>query len=159
MGDSKRFFKFYSRPGEDFDLWTARTEAALASQGILEVVTTDVISSATDAMPLSPEMASKASKAGAVIMQRLDAKPLRLWLAEKDNPHKMWQRLKDRYAVCNVATQVQLQMKLNRLRYLDQQMSDYVDQFDVIFNRLKGMAASFLETLQVAIILSSFGEK
>ena len=50
-------------------------------------------------------------------------------------------------------------MKLNRLRYSNQVMTDFVDEFEEIFNRLDGMGSSFPENMQVAMFLSSFGEK
>ena len=157
MKDSKKFFKFHARPGEDFDLWAARTEAALEAQEVFELVGTDVVGAAEGA--LSPRTARKVAKARALIMQGLDAKPLRMCLSEKDNPFQMWKRLRERYAVSNVATQVQLQMKLNRLRYRDQEMSDFVDSFEEIFNRLEGMGSPFPERMQVAMLLSAFGDK
>ena len=157
MEDSKKFFKFHARPGEDFDLWAARTEAALEAQEVFEVVGTDVVGAAEGA--LSPQTERKVAKARALIIQGLDAKPLRMCFSEKDNPFQMWKRLRERYAVSNVATQVQLQMKLNRLRYRDQEMSDFVDSFEEIFNRLEGMGSPFPERMQVAMLLSAFGDK
>ena len=71
----------------------------------------------------------------------------------------MWQRLKDRYAVSNTATRVQLQSKLSRMLYKNQSMQDFVDDFEEIFNRLSAMGSSVSEELQVAMFLSSFGDK
>ena len=84
-------------------------------------------------------MLLKVAKARALIMQGLDVKPLRMCLSEKDNPFEIWKSLCEMYAVSNICTQVQLQMKLNRLRYKDQIMSDFVDQYAEIFNRVGGM--------------------
>ena len=159
MEDSKKYFKFHGRPGEDFDLWAARTEAALAPQDLLDVVATNVVGTADDDNPLAAETVLKVSKARALIMQGLDSKPLRICLSDKDNPYDMWSKLRERYAVSNISTQIQLQMKLNRLRYSDQVMTDFVDQFEEIFNRLEGMKCPYAESMQVAILLSAFGEK
>lgn len=71
----------------------------------------------------------------------------------------MWKKLRERYAVSNISTQVQLQMNLNRLCCSDKIMLDFVDQYEEIFNRLEGMGSAFPETMQVAILLSSLSEK
>ena len=157
MEDSKRFHKFYGRPGEDFELWAARTEAALQAQEVLDVVVQDYVGD--DGQASDDETMLRVAKARAIIMQGLDAKPLRVCLAFKSNPYKMWDCLRKRYAVSNVATQVQLQTKLNRLMYEDQTMSDFIDSFEEIFNRLEGMGSPFPEQMQVALLLSSFGQK
>lgn len=95
-------------------------------QDLLDVVVLNVVGTTEGAIPATTSL--KLAKARALIMQGLDAKPLRMCIPEKDNPFEMWKRLHDRYAVSNVATRVQLQMKLNRLRYTDQIMTDFVDQ-------------------------------
>ena len=38
-------------------------------------------------------------------------------------------------------------------------MSDFIDSFEEIFNRLEGMGALFPEQMQVAMLLAAFGEK
>ena len=157
MEDNKRVYKFYGRPGEDFNLWSARTEAALEAQEVLIVVRNDAFADRTQ--ELDEDTKLKVAKARAIIMQGLDAKPLRVCLADRANPHRMWNRLQERYAVSNVATQVQLQAKLGRLRYDGQPMSDFVDAFEEIFIRIEGMGHVFPEQMQVAMLLASFGEK
>ena len=94
----------------------------------------------------------------AIIIQGLEDKPLRLCLVDQSDPYKMWHRLRDRYAVSNSATRVQLQSKLTKLTYSGQYMGDHVDSFEEIFNRLAGMDSTVSEELQVSIFLSSFGD-
>lgn len=157
MEDSKRFYKFYGPRGEDFELWATRTEAALQAEEVLDVVLQDHVGKDSDA--LEEDNLLRVAKARAIIMQRLDAKPLRVCLAFKANPYKMWECLRKRYAVSNVATQVQIQTRLNRLSHDDQVMSDFIDSFEKIFNCLDGMGSPFPEQMQVAFLLSSFGQK
>ena len=157
MEDSKKCFKFHARPDEDFDLWAARSEVALEAQEVFDVVGTDMLGAAEGA--LSPQTSRKVAEARPLIMKGLDAKPLRIYLSEKDNPFQMWKRLRERCAVSNVATQVRLQMKLNRLPYRDREMSDLLDSFEEIFNCYEGMGSPFPKTIQVAILLPAFGDK
>ena len=92
-------------------------------------------------------------------MRGLDAKPLGDCLADRPNPHHMWNRLQERYAVLKVATQVQLQAKRGRLRYDGQAMSEFVDAFEEIFIGIEGLVHAFPEQMQVAMLLAYFGEK
>ena len=79
-----------------FFLWSAQTEAALAAKEVLLMIENDVIS--VNEAP-SDELQSKIATARAVLIQGLGYRPLRLWLCVKDNPFKIWKRLKDMYAV------------------------------------------------------------
>lgn len=117
MEESRRVFKFEGEPDEDFHLWMARTEAALQDKEVWNVVEADVIGNADADVPLSDEIQKNVAKARAVIMQGLGDNPLRLCLNDRENPHAMWNLLKDRYAVVNVATKVQLHYQLARLSY------------------------------------------
>lgn len=80
MEDKKKLFKLHGRPGEDFELCAARTEAALASQDVLNVVTTNVVPQATAEEPLNDSLLLKVAKARALIMQGLDVKQFRMCL-------------------------------------------------------------------------------
>ena len=140
-------------------LWSARTETTLAAEEVLRVVTTNVVGNATAAEPLSEELEKSVSTARSILMRGLGDKPLRLCLSVKDNPFLMWSRLSDRYAVTNVVTKVQLQTRLSKLSYQGQTMSDFIDIFEEIFNRLDGMQSNIQEDMQVAMFLASFGNK
>ena len=95
MEDNKTFFKFHGRPGEDYELWSARTEAALEAQCVLDVVVINVVGTATVEELLSDAEKLKVAKGRAIIMQGLDSKPLRMCLSDRKNPFAMWKRLRD----------------------------------------------------------------
>ena len=156
MEDSKRIYKFYGKPREDFSLWCARPEAALAAKEVLLMVESDVFA---DGDAIDESVMRQVATARAILIQGLGDRPLRLCLTAKDNPFKMWARLKDRYAVSNIATRVQLQTRLSRVNYKGQSMQDYDDLFEEIFNRLAAMKSEIAEDLQVAMLLPSFGDK
>lgn len=63
-------------------------------------------------------------------------------------------KLKERYAVSNVVTRVQLFSRINRLRYDGQIMADYVDAFEELYNRLEGMNCTIEENVRVATLLA-----
>lgn len=159
MEGNNNIFKFCGRPGEDFELWSARTEAVLKAQGVFDVVTVNVMGTISEDQPLTGAVKPNVAKSRAIIMQGLDSKPLKVCLSERRNLLAMWKRLRDRYAISNVSTQVQLQTKLNRLEYSTQVMTDFVDEFEEIFSRLDGNGCSLPENIQVPMFLSSFGEK
>ena len=159
MEESRRIFKFEGEPEEDFNLWMARTEAALQDKGAWDVVESDTVGNATVGNPLSDEVTKTVAKARAVIMQGLGDSPIRLCLQNKDNPHAMWKLLKERYAVVNVATKVQLQYQMARLGYSNQSMSVYIDQFQTIFNKLAAIGSPVNDDTKVATLLASFGDK
>lgn len=71
----------------------------------------------------------------------------------------MWNRLKDRYAVSNTATKVQLQSKLSRMSYRLDSMEDYVDSYEEIFNCLSAIESKVADDMQVAMLLASFGDE
>lgn len=159
MEESRKIFKFNGLPGEDFHLWMARTEAALEDRNAWSVVQTDVVGGATEPAPLTEEQSKAVSKARALIMQGLGDNPLRLCLHQRANPYKMWQVLSERYAKVNVASKVQLQYQLSRLVYRNQSMSEYLDQFQTVYNRLAAMGSVVEEDMQIATLLASFGDK
>ena len=159
MEESRRIFKFEGEPQEDFNLWMARTEAALQDKDAWDVVENDVVGNATQTGEFSDEEKKTVAKASAVIMQGLGDNPLRLCLQERENPHAMWNLLKERYAVVNVATKVQLQYQMARLCYNNQAMSAYIDQFQTIFNKLAAIGSPVDDDTKVATLLASFGDK
>lgn len=156
MEDSKKIYTFYGKAGEDYHLWCARTQAALESKALLEMIRHDALMEHEN--PDEP-LLQKVETARAVIIQGLGNRPLRLCLAVKENLYLIWKRLKDRYAVSNTATKVQLKAKLSRMNYKGESMEDYIDSFEEIFNRLAAMDNMFAEDLQVAMLLASFGDK
>lgn len=156
MEDSKKIHKFYGKPGEDFHLWCARTEAALQAKEALSVVLNDALG---DVEGLDDDTSKAIATARAILIQGLGDRPLRLCLSERNNPHRMWNRLKERYAVSNTATKVQLQGKLSRMTYQGQSMPDFIDSYEEIFNCLAAMNSAIPDDLQIAMLLASFGDK
>ena len=75
MEDSKRVHKFFGRSGEDYHLWSARTEAALEAKGVLHVVVSDVFVSGD----LAEDTVKAIATARAVLIQGLGDRPLRLF--------------------------------------------------------------------------------
>ena len=105
------------------------------------------------------EVLKQISISRAVLIQGLGDGPLRLCLCVKYNPYKIWNRLKDRYAVSNTATRVQIQTKFSRMSYKGQSLQDYVDSYEEIFNHIAAMNSKVADDVQVAMLLASFGDK
>ena len=158
MEETKKIFKFEGEQGEDFHIWSARTEAALEAKDVLSPVLTDMVD-AEDLTSVSQADRLSIAKAKATIIQGLGNKPLRLVLPVKDNPFKMWKALKERYAVSNLVTKVQLHTKLARMEYKGQTMSEYVAGFEDIFNQLSAMGTELTQDMKIATFLASFGDK
>ena len=158
MEEVKKIYKFDGEEGEDYHIWAARTEAALEAKDVLSVVLTNMVEEESSEM-ISPAVRLSVAKAKATIIQGLGNKPLRLVLPVKDIPYKMWQLLKERYAVSNLVTKVQLHTKLARMNYKGQVMSEYVGDFECIFNQLASMGSVLTEDMKVATFLASFGDK
>ena len=135
---------------------TARTEVALESKYVLQVVSFDVLSQEGE---LTDEMKRSISIARTVLIQGMGDRCLHLCLGAKDNPYRMWVTLKERYSVSITAKKVQIQSKLARLIYKGDPMQDYIDTFEELFNRLASMKSEIPEYLQVAVVLASFGDK
>lgn len=67
--------------------------------------------------------------------------------------------LRERYAVSNTATKVQILSKLARLTYKGNPMQDYIDTFEEFFNRLVSMEIEIPEDFQVAMVLVASCDK
>lgn len=157
MGDSRRIHKFHGNPGDAFLPCLVRSDAASESKDVISVVTTET--GGQEAAPLTADVIKSVATARATMIQGLRDKPLRLCIADKDNPFRIGKRLKKSYAVKNTVTRVQLQIKLARMSYRGQEMSDFVDEFEEIYNRLAAMGNVVAEDMQVATLLASFGDK
>ena len=150
-----KFFKFAGKPGVDFELWATLTEAALQAWEVYGVLESVVVGNAED--DLYSDTLVTIAKALVLIMQGPEENPLPSCMSEKQYPYSTWKCLREQYAVANDSTQVRMQMKLKRLRP-EQWMSDVIDGFEEVFNRLEGMNSPYPEQLKVALFLSSFGE-
>ncbi|CAN8068751.1 unnamed protein product [Agarophyton chilense] len=138
---SKKIPRYYACHGEDFTLWTKRFEALLESKELLEIVTRNVLKEYVS-QPVPSDLALNISKARIYLVQCLGDKPLRTIATERKNPYTMYQKLRERYATVNAATRVQLQTKLHNMKYVPGKiMSEFVDEFESVFNRLEGMSS------------------
>ena len=154
--DWKKLVKFNAKRDEDFDLWRTQLEAHLESRGVMEVVSTNCVGVTTDKEMVEKKMVTARS----IIIQALGDKPLRTVMAEKKNPFVMWNKLCDRYATATATKRVKLQTRLHQMHFTgSKSMSEFVDEMEAIFNRLESMQCEVQETMKVAILLSSFGDK
>lgn len=96
---------------------------------------------------LSEDQKKDIAVARAVLIQGMGDRTLRLCMSAKEDPFSMWLRLRERYAVSNIATKVQLQSKLSRRNYSGQPIQDYIDAFEEIFNCLSAMDSDVSEDL------------
>ncbi|CAN8068203.1 unnamed protein product [Agarophyton chilense] len=154
---SKKIPRYNARHGEDFTLWTMGFEALLESKELLKIVRRNSLGEDVS-QPVPIDLALKISKARIYLVQCLGDKPLRTIATERKNPYTIYQKFRERYATVNAATRVQLQTKVHNMKYVPgKTMSEFVDEFESFFNRLKGMCSPVEDSMQVAILLSSFG--
>ena len=70
----------------------------------------------------------------------------------------MYTKLRERYTTKSPASLVQLQTQLHRMNYTSSKtMSEYVDDMEDLFGKLEAMDSPIQDSLQVAMLLSSFG--
>lgn len=129
----------------------------MESKEVADVVLSDVISE-RDPSTLPDETRRKIARARMLLVQSRGDKPLRTVIGEKKNLYRMYEKLVERYATKTAATRIQLQTELHQMRYSSvKTMSEYIDEMEAIFNRLAAMESAVVETMQMAIFLSSFG--
>ena len=155
--DLKRIVKFNAKHAEDYNLWSMRFEALLESKVLLEVVLRDTSVELT-ATEMTSELNLRMAKARSLLVHSLGDKLLRTVLSEKKDPAKMYEKLNERYAAKSSATRVQLQTELHYMKYSEEKsMSEYIDGMESLLNRLESMDCSLPASMQVAILLASFG--
>lgn len=59
----------YGRPGENFELWSARTEALLKAQGFFDFYTVNDVGTILEDLPLTDAVKLNVAKSREVIMQ------------------------------------------------------------------------------------------
>ena len=107
---------------------------------------------------LSAEMKQKVKNARMLLTHSLGDVPLRTVAGECENPYRMYEKLKERYATTSTATRVQPQTELHDKHYTDYvTMSADIDILETLFNRFEGMDSPVSESMQVATLLASFG--
>ena len=71
----------------------------------------------------------------------------------------MWRRVEKRYGNKTTATLAEAQTDLHTKKYRgEENMSEYVDSFECMFDKLANMDARVPETVKIAIFLASFAE-
>lgn len=120
MEDNKKVYKFFGKSGEDFHLWLRRTEAALEGKDVLHIIQDVHVSPE----PLADDVRKEVAIARATVIQGLGDRQLRIFITVKDRLTKIWTRLRDRYAVSNTATKVQLQTRLSTISHNGSYMQD-----------------------------------
>ena len=154
---TRRLHKFGAKRDEDFTLWTLRFEALLESKDLLSIVESDPFRGNLFS-ELEPELKRNINKTKMLLVQSLGDKPLRTIIGEKKNPFVMYEKLQKRYTSQNAATHFQLQTELHQKVYsVEVTMSEYIDGLESIFNRLEAMDSGVSDSMQVAILLASFG--
>lgn len=153
---SRKLNKFNATREEDFVVWTPRFETLLESKDLLEMIEMDPFPSEEEAM--NGELKKKVNKVRMLSSHSLGDVPLRTVAWERKNPFKMYEKLKERYVTSKTATSVQLQTELHHKRFKDgTMMSAHIDDLETLFIRLEGMNSPMDESMQVAILLASFG--
>lgn len=132
-------------------------EKLLESNDSLSTATEDRIGDREEAS-LFADVRAKLSKSRIYLIQSLGDKPLRTVVGEKKDPFRMYSKLKERNATFISPTRVQLQTELYHSKYNDMYtMSEYINNLETLFDRLKGMGSAFSASMQVATLLTSFG--
>ena len=152
--------------GDDFGLWFMRTQTLLEAAGLMYIVRGEATKPGPVNTNVSGVQISSTGeiedfnkgviKARAILVHSLGDRPLRAVQKVFNDPAKIWKKLHERYATCDSASRIQLQMLLHSKRMgPNEQMGDYVASFESIFERLAGMNCAVSEDMQVVILLSS----
>ena len=108
--------------------------------------------------PQPKDIQKKVKKARLCIVQALGARALPTVTGERSNPFRMYQKLEQRYATKSPASRVRLLTRLHQMAYdVSKTMGEYVDELEDIFTKLGALDCPVTESLQVAILLSGFG--
>ena len=155
IGD--RVPKFNAGRNEDFKEWAFRFEALCEAKEMEGVIYSDAVGEA-DVTSIDETTRQKVRKGRLFLTQALGARALRTVASERVNPYKMYRKLEERYATKKAASRVQLQTELHRMQYNSSiTMGEFVDDLESVFAKLETKNCPISESLQVAILLSSFG--
>lgn len=98
--------------------------------------------------------------ARSIIIQALGYKPLRAIMSEKTNPSNIWNKWTERYATSTATRRVQVQTRRHQMHFVNtKSMSEYIDELEAILHTLEGMECEVQETMKVAKLLESLGNK
>jgi len=145
--------RFHGKRGEDYALWRLHLRAACRVKGVWSVVATNADSTAatsTDAASAATtaqaaKRLAKREKASGMIISALGDSPLRVVLDVDDDPARMLKLLDDRYASNRTVSRIAVQTRLYRMRYTNQDMTKYIDEFTSLFVPLEGMGKEVTE--------------
>lgn len=154
--------RFHGRRGEDYGLWRHRLRAACRIKGVWRVV--DISPAFSDSSNIQtgteiadPRTLTKREKASGIIISALGDAPLRVVMEVDDDPQRMLQLLDARYASNRTVSRIAVQTQLFRMKYTNQDMSSYVDQYTTLFSQLERMGkdAAIPETHKAPMLLAS----
>lgn len=146
--NSTKIPHFHGKRGEDYGLWRMRLRAACRVKGLwnlIEVSTSipterDARDSTVDAE--QHKFKHNLEKASGMIISALGNTPLRVVADADDDPAKMMKLLDARYASNRTSSRIAVQTQLYRMRYKDQDMSKYIDDYTSLFGQLEFMGKS-----------------
>ena len=149
--------KFDGKPTSDFRLWLCRLEAVLEDKSILYTIEPDVnaLHAVTTAVGDPEQIMSDKSKAAAIIVGGLGDKPLRLVMSVRKQPALMMLKLNERYASSKLTTRMTLMTTLTNMVYRGGDMTEYVDSYASLLDRLEAMDAKIPTELSVIMFLAS----
>ena len=155
MTEFKLFLpKFDGSKTSDYRLWMCRLEAVLEDQDIAHVIQSR--SETASSTILDAQFGVACKKAAAIIINGLADKPLRVVVSHRKNPAKMIEKLNERYASSSFSTRMSLMSELNDMSYArNADMSEYVDNYTSLLDRLETMDAKVPQPLAVIMFLSS----
>lgn len=153
----KRLPSFDADFSEDFPLWALHFEGFVEEKEVSQVLFHDALGD-RDLSELSSEEKKRIDYASALLVMCLGHKALRTFLREKKNPFNIFQNIEKRYATKSPASRVQIQTKLHNMHYdTSMSLSTYIDGMEGLFIKLEEIKSSVPESLQVAMLLASFG--
>lgn len=168
-GSGIKIPRFHGRRGEDYGLWRLRLRAACRIKGVWKVVeSSSTVSEASGtsseasgvaiaSAPVSTRTVANLEKASGMIISALGDAPLRVVLDADDDPARMLKLLDARYASNRTVSRIAVQTQLFRMRYIDQNMSTYVDTYTALFSQLERMGkdSAIPESHKAPMLLAS----
>jgi gag-polypeptide of LTR copia-type len=98
-------------------------------------------------------------KSTAIIINCIGDKPLRVVAGYMSDPKLMLQKLRDRYASSILSTRMSLMAELQALRYKSGDMSDYVDRYAALLDRLESVDSKVPHELAIIMFMHSMNGK
>jgi gag-polypeptide of LTR copia-type len=98
-------------------------------------------------------------KATAIIINGIGDKPLAVVAGYMSDPKLMHQKLREQYASSNLSTRMSLMAELQALRYKSGDMSDYLDRYAALLDRLEPMDSKVPPELAIIMFMHSMKGK